>query len=315
MLTKLEIPDNLPFLESLCWQREGFKNFTPLEMLRRYERGWHYRGVLAPCSPTEAQFVQQLAQLYNSWLASSFMFQQDFHQKIFTVLNQLDADFLRECRAYFGGGTFISLNQGEYRLSKDIDFLCSSGEGYRLLRQEVRTRGYNALFTSQNQMRLSGEIQTNQYGVRFPILVEDTLIKFEMIVEGRIQLGEPSYPSWCPVPCLNEVDCFAEKLLANADRWMDSSVESRDLIDLAVQRLKSPLPQEAIDKAEAAYDVVESLKKAILNFQEKPDYRDRCFSSLRILEPDRIIDGINLLAKDLGLEETVRTFKESSDEW
>lgn len=103
MLTKLEIPDNLPFLESLCWQREGIKNFTPLEMLRRYERGWHYRGVLAPCSPTEAQFVQHLARAYNFWLASFLMFQQDFHQKNFTVLNQLDADFLRECRAYFGG--------------------------------------------------------------------------------------------------------------------------------------------------------------------------------------------------------------------
>jgi len=63
-----------------------------------------------------------------------------------------------------------------------------------------------------------------------------------------------------------ELPLKSTKLLANADRWIDSSVESRDLIDLAVQRLKSPLPQEAIDKAEAAYDVVESLKKAILNF-------------------------------------------------
>ncbi|OCR02405.1 hypothetical protein BCD67_22300 [Oscillatoriales cyanobacterium USR001] len=315
MLTKLKIPNKLPFLESLCWQREGIKNLTPVEMLRRYERGWHYRGILAAIDPTEAQFVQKLAQLYNSWLAPSLMFQQDFHQKISTVINQLDADFLRECGAHFGGGTFISLNQGEYRLSKDIDFLCSSREGYRLLRQEVRIRGYNALFTSQNYLRLSGEIQTNQYGVRFPIFVEDTLIKFEIIMEGRIQLGKPNYPSWCTVPCLNEVDCFAEKLLANADRWIDSSVESRDLIDLAMQRLKSPLPQEAIDKAETAYEVIEPLKKAILNFQEKPDYRDRCFSNLRILEASQIIDGIDLLARDLGLEETVRTFKESKDNW
>jgi hypothetical protein len=312
MLTKLKIPENLPFLESLCWQREGIKKLTPLEMLRRYERGWHYRGVLAIFSATEAQFVQQLADFYGSWLSDSLMFQQDFHQKIYMILNQLNADFLRECRAYFGGGTFISLNQGEYRLSKDIDFLCSSGGGYRLLREEVRNRGYHALFTSQNHLRLSGEIQTNQYGVRFPIFVEDTLIKFEIIMEGRIQLGEPDYPSWCPVPCLNTVDCFAEKLLANADRWIDSSVESRDLIDLGMQRLKSPLTQAAIDKAEAAYGVVESLKKAILNFQEKPDYRDRCFSSLRILEPGKIIDGIDLLARDLGLETTVRTFKESN---
>ncbi|HEY9849465.1 MAG TPA: nucleotidyl transferase AbiEii/AbiGii toxin family protein [Leptolyngbyaceae cyanobacterium] len=313
MLTELEIPENLPFLESLCWQREGIANLTPLEMLRRYERGWHYRGVLAELNPQEAIFVQKLARLYGSWLEINDMFFQNFHQKIMAVLNQLDANFLQECKAYFGGGTFVSLNHGEYRLSKDIYFLCSSGEGYRLLRQQIADRGYNAIFRSCDRIRLTGEIQANQYGVRFPIFVEDTLIKFEIVREGRIQLGEPDYPSWCPVPCLNIIDSFAEKLLANSDRWLDSSVESRDLIDLAVQRLTSPIPQAAIDKAEAAYPVVEPLKKAILNFQEKPDYRDRCFSALRIVEPSVIIDGIDLLTGDFGLEKTVRTWKETRD--
>jgi hypothetical protein len=306
---QIQIPEKLPFLERLCWQREDIKNLTLLEMLRIYERGWHYRGILGDLSQTEALFVQQLAQYYGSWLKAQ-MFDREFHQKILRVLNQLNANFLLECGAYFGGGTLVSLNHGEYRLSKDIDFLCSTGTGYRLLRQKIVENQYNALFNTQNNLNLPGEIKADQYGIRFAIIVDETLIKFEIIMEGRIELGEPDYPSWSPVPCLNEIDCFAEKLLANSDRWNDSSVESRDLIDLAIQRLNSPIPKEAIEKAETAYPVIEPLKKAISFFQNNPNYRDKCFTALQIIKPSKIIDGIDLMATDLGLEKTARTFNE-----
>ncbi|MFN5894863.1 MAG: nucleotidyl transferase AbiEii/AbiGii toxin family protein, partial [Dolichospermum sp.] len=227
--------------------------------------------------------------------------EREFHQKILIVLHQLKANFLLECGAYFGGGTLVSLNHGEYRLSKDIDFLCSTGTGYRLLRQKIAENQYNALFNTQNNLNLPGEIKADQYGVRFAIVVDETLIKFEIIMEGRIELGEADYPSWSPVPCLNQIDSFAEKLLANSDRWNDSSVESRDLIDLAIQRLNSPIPQAAIEKAESAYPVIEPLKKAIAFFQNHPNYRDKCFAALGIADPSKIIDGIDLMAADLRL--------------
>ncbi|QLE56431.1 nucleotidyl transferase AbiEii/AbiGii toxin family protein [Nostoc sp. TCL26-01] len=294
---QITIPEKLPFLERLCWQRADIKNLTLLEMLRIYERGWHYRGVLDDLSQTEALFVQQLSQYYNSWLLSP-MLTRDFHQKIVHVLHQLNANFLLECGAYFGGGTLVSLNHGEYRLSKDIDFLCSTGTGYRLLRQKIAQTQYNSLFKTQNNIKLPTEIKADQYGVRFAIMVDETLIKFEIIMEGRIELGKPDYPSWSPVPCLNEIDSFAEKLLANSDRWNDSSVASRDLIDLAVQRLKSPIPREAIEKAETAYPVIEPLKKAISFFQNHPNYREKCFTALKIVDHNKIIDGIDLLAAD-----------------
>jgi hypothetical protein len=305
----IQIPENLPFLERLCWQRKDIENLTLLEMLRIYERGWHYRGVLSDLSLAEATFVQQLAQYYDSWLGAR-MFEREFHQKILAVLSQLKADFLLECGAYFGDGTLVSLNNGEYRLSKDIDFLCSTGHGYRLLRQKIAENQYNALFDTQNNLDLPGKIKADQYGVRFAIRVDETLIKFEIIMERRIELGEPDYPSWSPVPCLNEVDIFAEKLLANADRWNDSSVESRDLIDLAMQRLKSPIPKESIEKGESAYPVIEPLKKAISAFQNNPNYRDKCFTALRVAEPSKVIDGIDLMAGDFCLEKTDRKFGE-----
>ncbi|OUL21559.1 hypothetical protein BV378_26375 [Nostoc sp. RF31YmG] len=310
---QIQIPEKLPFLERLCWQREDRQNLTLLEMLRIYERGWHYRGILGDLSQIEALFVKDLAQYYDSWLGAQ-MFEREFHQKILNVLNQLNANFLLECGAYFGGGTLVSLNNGEYRLSKDIDFLCSTGTGYRLLRQKIAENQYDAIFNTQNNFKLPREIKADQYGVRFAIVVAEIPIKFEIIMEGRIELGKPDYPSWSPVPCLNKIDSFAEKLLANSDRWNDSSVESRDLIDLAVQRLKSSIPREAIEKAETAYPVIEPLKKAISFFQNHPDYRDKCFTALRIIKPSKIIDGIDLMAVDLCLEKTARTFRESQAE-
>lgn len=264
---QIQIPEKLPFLERLCWQRENIENLTLLEKLKIYERGWHYQGILGNLSQAEALFVRQLAQYYDSWLGAQ-MFERDFHQKILNILNQLKANFLLECGAYFGGGTLISLNNGEYRLSKDIDFICSAGTGYRLLRQKIAENQYDALFNTQKNLDLPGEIKADQYGVRFAIIVDETPIKFEIILEGRIELGEPDYPSWSPVPCLNQIDSFAEKLLANSDRWNDSSVESRDLIDLSVQRLQSSIPQEAIEKAESAYPVIEPLKKSDIIFSK-----------------------------------------------
>jgi hypothetical protein len=134
----------------------------------------------------------------------------------------------------------------------------------------------------------------------------------EIVVEARIDLGEPDYFTWCSVPCLNRVDRVVEKLLANSDRALDASVQSRDLIDLAILRLDSPLPEEAIEKAQGAYPVIEPLKNAIVYFQQHPDYRESCFQSLSIECPERIIDGLDCLAADFDLSPTQRTIAEQS---
>lgn len=47
-----------------------------------------------------------------------------FHNQIFQVLQCLDRTFLDRCRIAFGGRTLLVLAYGEYRLSRDIDFLC-----------------------------------------------------------------------------------------------------------------------------------------------------------------------------------------------
>ena len=54
---------------------------------------------------------------------------------------------------------------------------------------------------------------------------------------------------------------------------------------------------------------------AIAFFQNYPNYRDKCFTALRIAEPSKIIDGIDLMAADFNLNKTTRTFSESQQDW
>jgi len=237
------------------------------------------------------------------------------HNQILTILRSLDSNVLRKGFAYFGGGTLLSLDFGEYRWSKDIDFICPvSSSGYKYLRTIVFEGGYKALFRDLSRIQV-GRGTTDRYGIRMVIDVDGVPIKTEIIVEARFEPDPPRYPEWSPVACLSLSDCFTSKLLANSDRYMDDSVEARDLIDLAILRLQSPIPQRAIDKAEKAYEVMRPLKVAIQRFQNRVDYRDRFFSGLQIDESQIpiIIDGIDLIAGDLSLENTQRTFKEQHD--
>lgn len=240
------------------------------------------------------------------------------HNKILTILESLNSDVLKQSSAYFGGGTLIALDFEEYRWSKDVDFICPvATQGYKHLRSIVFDGGYPALFRDLSQIQI-GRGTTNQYGIRMIVTVDDVPIKVEIIAEGNIALDPPRYPGWSPVACLSVNDCFTSKLLANADRFMDEGIESRDLIDLAVLRLHSSIPQAALDKAENAYGavVINALRKSIQHFQERPDYREKCFLGLQVLmqaQISKIMDGIDLLAGDLGLSTTVRTFNEQHD--
>jgi hypothetical protein len=307
----MDKPSHLPFLTAICWQTADVMQFTPQEMLQQYERGWHYRGILADLTAEEAEFVQGLSDHYGSWIAMDMHF--DVHQHIICILQQLNASFLAECEVYFGGGTLLALQYEEYRLSQDIDFLCASTAGYLRLRRAIFDHGYDALFATRDRIKFPRDIQANQYGVRFPIAIANLSIKFEIISEGRIQFEPPVYLNDLAIACLSLVDCYAEKLLANADRWPDASVCSRDLIDLAMLRFHTDIPAAAIAKAEAAYPVLQPLKRAIAQFQAKPDYRERCYQMLAVRSPHKVIHGIDQLALLVDLAQTVRLPMEKLD--
>ena len=75
------------------------------------------------------------------------MFSRPHHQRIAQVIQSLNGRLLEQARCYFAGGTAIALSLNEYRQSLDIDFLCASNGGYRLLRNTVTDQGLGDLLT------------------------------------------------------------------------------------------------------------------------------------------------------------------------
>ena len=64
----IAVPENLPFLESLSWSDRSYRDLSPLDMLRRYESGWRWLGVLADPSPEEWDFIRALVARFGSFL-------------------------------------------------------------------------------------------------------------------------------------------------------------------------------------------------------------------------------------------------------
>jgi len=62
------VPEKLPFLESISWFDRHYRDLPPLDMLRRYEAGWRYQGVLADPSSEEWRFIRELAKQFGSYL-------------------------------------------------------------------------------------------------------------------------------------------------------------------------------------------------------------------------------------------------------
>ena len=257
------------------------------------------------------------------WLTNmvhTSMFDHNHHKTILDILNALDVELLTRCNVYFGDGTLLAMLYGEYRWSQDIDFMCPvQAGGYRILRESIFDNGYKSLFPGNTLFQFRRDIQTDLYGVRFPINYLGHSIKLEIVADERIQFDAPVFYDWCPVPCLSTVDCFAEKLLANVDRGKDRSILSRDIIDLAFLRLNiGEIPDAAFEKTKNVYGraVSKALLSSVEDFQKDSPYRKTCVEALQINHNHHIalIDGLDLLAADLGLAPTKRTVHEDRDD-
>lgn len=230
-----------------------------------------------------------------SWVGGVCLFEREHHRRIAPILGALDATVLADNACLFGGDTAMALRYGEYRESVDIDFLVSDLDGYRQIRQRLTgPDGVRALANTAanaqaanpglalNQVR---QIRADQYGIRTLLRVDDIDIKFEIVLEGRIELETPDHNDrLCGVATLTPLDMVTSKLLANCDRWRDDAVLCLDLIDLAMMAPPKKLLQQAITKAKVAYgDSVEAdLGKAIQDLRERPHRLDHCMQAMRM---------------------------------
>ena len=224
-----------------------------------------------------------------------YMFDRPHHQRIAKILQALNSDLLLDAECYFAGGTAIVLSLAEYRESVDVDFLCASNAGYRLLRNTVTANGLGALLIEP--LKHLREVHTDRYGIRTILDVDGTPIKVEFVREDRIQLSG-YYDEILGVPILAKADMYAEKLLANADRGLDKFVKSRDLIDLAMMiDCWGEIPREALDKVHEAYGdhALNMLDRTVELIQDKTYF----LSCLKAAHMDEgMIDRIPILLKD-----------------
>ena len=233
--------------------------------------------------------------LYRLHLATgNHLFKRLHHKYIARVLNSLNAPLLLDNHCLFGGGTAIALRFGEYRESVDIDFLVSDIECYRNLRQLMTSSsGIVAILREGAEtLEQSRPVRADQYGIRTMLLVDNYPIKFEIVLEGRIQLENPDpQDEICGITILTPLDMVTSKLLANSDRWRDDAVFGRDLIDLAMIEPNRKLMQVAIAKAEEAYghSIRNDLDKAIDRMQTEDDWMERCMQALSIEIPKALL--------------------------
>lgn len=195
----------------------------------------------------------------------------------------MKAGFLTEAGCWFGGGTAIVMTNGEYRLSSDVDFLCSSQDGYRALRQAVTAKGCAGVFEEPvNQLR---DFRFDQHGLRTAVELDGHPVKFEIVREGRIDVSGADDHS-LGTPLLSIKDQFAEKMLANSDRGKDPSVCYRDALDLGILILNhgNRIPDAASAKAEKAYgsDVWRDAKWVVDHLGQRPGELERAAATLRM---------------------------------
>lgn len=212
------------------------------------------------------------------------MFERPHHRRIATVLTALDADVLAANACLFGGGTAMALRYGEYRESVDIDFLVSKVDGYRHLRQRLTgPDGMRSITRTGHALNQAREVRADQYGIRTMLQVDGVNIKFEIVLEGRIELESPGPDDrQCGVATLTPLDMVTSKLLANSDRWRDDAVMSRDVIDLAMMTPPKALLKQALAKAQGAYgdSVAVDLARAVEDLRARPHRLDQCMQAM-----------------------------------
>ena len=218
------------------------------------------------------------------------MFKRQQHNRIAQVLHALNGHFLLENRCLFAGGTVIAMRYGEYRESIDIDFLVSDSGCYRNLREILTgSKGLTAIvYESSAPLMQAREFRADQYGIRTMLLVDNQLIKLEIVHEGRIEIAPPSVADEvCGIATLTPLDMATSKLLANSDRWNDDGVFSRDLIDLAMMNPSLLLLRQAVAKAEPAYGaaILRDLEKAINALQTRHGWLERCMQVMAMNLP------------------------------
>ena len=225
-------------------------------------------------------------------------YRRALHQRIERLLALLDAQFLEEAECYFGGGTQLVMSHGEFRESRDIDFLVSSRAGLRMLRETVDERTLGRIF--KGRIHLAREVRAERDAIRTFIMEDPAAepLKFEIAVEARIEL-KGAMDDGLGVPRLEVPWAIAEKLLANADHGRAKEHRARDVIDLAFVSLdvEDAAILAGYEIAQSAYGrvILRELDEVVKMLALDTRYRAQCAADLLIEDTKGLRKGLERL--------------------
>jgi hypothetical protein len=223
-------------------------------------------------------------------------FRRPYHRSVARLLGAFDAGFLERAGCYFGGGTQIALALAEFRESRDIDFLCSRRDGFRLLREAVDEHSLGALLSKP--VALAREVRADRDGIRTFLCEGEARVKLEIVFEARIEVSG-ALDRRLGVPALGLDAMVAEKFLANADRGLDESSASRDMIDLAFLAAArgAPALEPGYRLAETAYGraVARYTRLVLDKFAAQRRYAAQCARALGVDDTAKLRKGLGLL--------------------
>ena len=214
------------------------------------------------------------------------MFERAHHQLIAALLKQMDAQTLLKNHCLLSGGTAILFTRGEYREALQIEFVCTSADAYRTVRQCVDGQDTSWLF--RESVQIFREPNFDRHGIRLRALQNGAPIKIEVILENRIstkalQLQDRIEGVWC----LSHEDLVATKLMANAVRYADDSFLSRDIIDLSMITADGILSTAGVAKARSAYgtNIDTALARAKAMLLDGDEHLAKCMRELKMTMP------------------------------
>jgi hypothetical protein len=225
-------------------------------------------------------------------------YRRPLHKRIGAILALMDAEFLEKTQCFFGGGTQLVLSHGEFRESRDIDFLVAAQAGLRTLRETVHERSLGALF--KGKIHLAREVRTDRNAIRTYIQEDASAepLKLEILLEARIQLKGAMDRS-LGVPRLEPPWAIAEKLMANADRGRAREHRSRDVIDLAFVSLDVEdaafIAGYALAERPYGKSILRELNEALKMLDLDSKYRAECVADLLIEDAKRLKKGLQRL--------------------
>lgn len=213
------------------------------------------------------------------------------HKKILRILESLDSNLFVSSSCFFGGGTAISFLLNEYRESVDVDFLCSDKAGYAKIRSLVNQSSISNIFSRKDDsITLPSDVRLEREAIRARIIVDGEPIKFEIIRAYNAELSGDIFD--LPVPVLSKESLFAEKLMANIDRWQNVSGQSKDVVDLIMMshHWGGP-PDSSIKAAVEAYnlDPMIYFEKAIAKLKANALSFNKIMDALKVNTADRDI--------------------------